>query len=69
MEKDDIVYVGDDPEKDIRPSKELGMKSIFLKHPESLSVPGWRNYKVKLAKKHKPDFVIKDLKELLNIIH
>ncbi|MEE9323460.1 MAG: HAD family hydrolase [Candidatus Aenigmarchaeota archaeon] len=67
--KDDIVYVGDDPERDIKPAKELGMKAILLKNPENLPASAWRNYEVELDGKHEPDFVIGDLRELLEIIY
>jgi HAD superfamily hydrolase (TIGR01549 family) len=63
--KERIVYVGDDPKKDIEPSKAFGMKAIWLKNPESLSSP-WRDYRAKI--KQNPDFIISNLSEILNII-
>jgi HAD superfamily hydrolase (TIGR01549 family) len=68
FEKERILYVGDDPERDIRPSKELGIKAVMFRDPSALSVPGWRDYDVKFDKKHKPDAVIIDLSQLLEMI-
>ena len=68
MEKERVLYVGDEPERDVKPAKEIGIKVVMLKVPDNLSVPGWRDYNVKLDEKHRPDFVIKDLAELLEII-
>jgi len=68
VEKEDIVYVGDDPERDIKPSKELGIRTVLLKNPESLSVSKWRNYGFRLKAGEKPDFVVRDLVEILDLI-
>lgn len=62
-----ILYVGDDPERDIRPAKALGMKAVLLEQPKE-SANSWRNYSFELKENEKPDFVIKDLGELLGII-
>ncbi len=66
--EENIVYVGDDPEGDIKPAKALGMKAILLKLPNAMSIKGWRDYNFRLKAKEKPDFVIKDLSELLDIV-
>jgi putative hydrolase of the HAD superfamily len=63
-----IVYVGDDPERDIKPPKTLGMKAILLNLPKGMSIKGWRDYGFRLKAKEKPDFVIKDFSELLQIV-
>ena len=63
-----VVYVGDDPERDIKPSKKLGMKAILLKLPKGMSIKGWRDYGFHLKVKERPDFVIKDFGELLRIL-
>lgn len=63
-----IVYVGDDPERDIKPSKTFGMKAILFKLPNEMGIKGWRDYNFRLKAKEKPDFVIKDLEELLEIL-
>jgi HAD superfamily hydrolase (TIGR01549 family) len=68
MEKERILYVGDEPERDVKPSKEIGIKVIMFRDPSTVSVPGWRDYSVKLDEKHRPDFLINDLSELLEII-
>ena len=59
--------MGDDPERDIRPAKTLGMKACLIKQPGWMN-SAWRNYNIELKENEKPDFVIKDLAELLRII-
>jgi HAD superfamily hydrolase (TIGR01549 family) len=67
MPKERILYVGDDPERDIKPAKALGMKAVMLEQPQELGNT-WRNYTTTLAGNEKPDAVIKDLAELLQIV-
>ncbi|MEM5871943.1 MAG: HAD family hydrolase [Candidatus Aenigmatarchaeota archaeon] len=62
-----VAYVGDDPERDIKPAKAIGIKAILLDQPKEMSCV-WRSYNVELKENEKPDFVIKDLSELLKII-
>jgi HAD superfamily hydrolase (TIGR01509 family) len=62
-----ILFVGDDPERDIRPAKALGMKAVLLEQPKE-SAASWRNYAFELGEEEKPDFVIKSLEELLDIV-
>ena len=63
-----IVYVGDDPERDIKPSKEMGMKDVMLELPKSMTAESWRNYNFRLKGDEKPDHVIRGFRELLEII-
>ncbi|MEE9323459.1 MAG: HAD family hydrolase [Candidatus Aenigmarchaeota archaeon] len=63
-----ILYVGDDPERDIKPSKEIGIKAVIMEHPKEMAAKSWRDYNYELKGKEKPDFVIKDLSELLQIV-
>ena len=67
MPKERIMYVGDDPERDIRPAKALGMKAVMLEQPQELGNT-WRNYNATLGENEKPDAVIKELSELLQIV-
>jgi len=64
---DRILFVGDDPLRDIKPAKSIGLKTALLEHPKEMSC-SWRAYDVILEGEEKPDFVIKDLSELLNIV-
>ncbi|MCK5022895.1 MAG: HAD family hydrolase [Candidatus Aenigmarchaeota archaeon] len=68
LSDENILYVGDDPERDIKPSKDMGMKAVLVKHSSEMSVKGWRDYDFKLSENQKPDFVISDLKELISIV-
>lgn len=63
-----ILYVGDDPERDIKPAKEMGMKAVLIEQPKEMKAASWRNYGFELKESEKPDFVIKDLVELLDIV-
>lgn len=63
-----VVYVGDDPARDVAPSKEMGMKAVLLEQPADMSAAGWRDYGVELGESQRPDAVIKDLEELKGII-
>ncbi len=65
--KERVLYVGDDPERDIRPAKALGMKAVMLERPKDESA-SWRSYSFELKGSEKPDAVIKDLAELLRIV-
>lgn len=62
-----ILYVGDDPQRDIKPAKDIGIKAIMLEHPKEES-SRWKSYNFKLKGNEKPDAVIKDLSELLQIV-
>jgi HAD superfamily hydrolase (TIGR01662 family) len=62
-----ILFVGDDPERDIRPAKALGMKACLVEQPGSRA-NAWRDYAFKLADKEKPDFVIRSIEELPALI-
>ncbi len=62
-----ILFVGDDPERDVKPAKLLGMKAALLKQPEDAAA-AWRSYGFVLKENEKPDFVINDLKELLDMV-
>lgn len=63
-----VVYVGDDPERDIKAPKSLGMGAILLRLPEGMSVKAWRDYGFRLKEKEKPDSVIRDFREILDLI-
>jgi len=67
LPKERIVYVGDDPMRDIKPAKELGIKAILIERPKEMS-SCWKSYNYELKDNEKPDFVIKDISELLQII-
>jgi len=61
-----VVYVGDDPKRDVDGAKEAGLKVILYKvDPRKYNIP-WRNYDAET--KYKPDAVIEEFVELLNII-
>jgi HAD superfamily hydrolase (TIGR01549 family) len=58
-----IVYIGDDPLRDVQTPKKLGMKVILYRPPKKYTKPvPWRRYDVKI--KEKPDAIIKNLTEL-----
>jgi putative hydrolase of the HAD superfamily len=62
-----VVYIGDDPKKDIEPAKKLGMKAILFIPPKKFrkEMP-WRKYKVKISVK--PDAVIRKISQLKEIV-
>lgn len=68
MPKERILYVGDDPQRDIRPAKHMGIRAVMLERPQAMSAAAWRDYSVQLAESEKPDYVIKDLSEILKIV-
>lgn len=61
-----IVYVGDDPVRDIDPAKKAGFKTVLYQVDASQyhDIP-WRAYK---PGKETPDAVIKSFSELLDVI-
>lgn len=66
---ENIVYVGDDPVRDVVGAKKLGMKAILYIPPKNYrkSVP-WRKYDVEIPEELKPDAKIRDLQELKKLI-
>jgi putative hydrolase of the HAD superfamily len=66
---ENIVYVGDDPVRDIVGAKKLGMKGILYLPPKNYrkSVP-WRKYDIEIPKEFEPDATIRDLQELKRLI-
>ena len=63
----DICYVGDDPVRDVQCPKKLGIKAVLFVPPDKYKQSeDWRNYNSKINKK--PDAVITDLRELLELI-
>ncbi|MBM2824875.1 MAG: family hydrolase [Dehalococcoidales bacterium] len=61
-----IVYVGDDPVRDIEAAKEAGLGAIQHRVNEGAYDQPWRNYRVK--PRHEPDAVIEHFGELLDVI-
>ena len=64
----EVIYVGDDPLKDIRPAKELGMITVLYRPSVPYRVnTRWRSYRSDVA----ADFVITELQDLvsLSLIH
>lgn len=64
----DVVYVGDDPVRDIQTAKKMGIKTILYIPPKKYrkSMP-WRKYG-KFPKRYKPDATINNLSQLKKII-
>jgi len=61
-----IMYVGDDPLRDIKPSKQAGMKAVlFVPPPKYRKVKPWRKYE---TVKEKPDAVITKISQLKDIV-
>jgi len=54
---DEILFVGDNPERDIKGAKEAGMKTCLAKYGQKI-----------FSKKIKADYEIKDINELLKIV-
>ncbi len=62
----DLVYVGDDPVRDVEAAKAKGLKAVqYCVDIEKYQRP-WRDYRVKV--KWKPDAFINSFSELINII-
>ena len=60
------IYVGDDPIRDILPAKKIGMKTVLFVPPREYSLKtSWRSYDYPRIS---PDFVIKKLAELRQIV-
>ena len=55
--KDDVAYIGDSYYNDIMPAKKFGIKAIWLRKRDE-----------KMDSKYRPDAVIRDLSEVLNLI-
>jgi HAD superfamily hydrolase (TIGR01549 family) len=68
LPKERILYVGDDPERDIKPAKEMGIRAALLEHPKTMSAAAWRDYGFELKGNERPDFVIKELGEVLRFV-
>ncbi|MCX6709639.1 MAG: HAD family hydrolase [Candidatus Woesearchaeota archaeon] len=60
-----IVYVGDDPKRDIIPAKRFGMSAVLYLVSDSYHEK-WRNYAYK--KNCSPDAEVRNLQQLLSII-
>jgi HAD superfamily hydrolase (TIGR01549 family) len=63
---DQIVYVGDDPVRDIDPAKAQGMKAILYYVDRDLYRESWRDYGA--PSRHHPDAIVRDLGELLDLV-
>jgi HAD superfamily hydrolase (TIGR01549 family) len=62
----DIIYVGDDPVRDVVCAHQAGVKSILYVPPEKYrSSTSWRDYSVQ---PDKPDAVVGEFSELLQVI-
>jgi HAD superfamily hydrolase (TIGR01549 family) len=59
------MYVGDDPVNDILGAKKAGMLAVQYVPPVQVSTP-WRDYKMKIRRR--PDAVIREFGELLEIV-
>lgn len=64
---DKMVYVGDDPVRDIEAPKKIGMPAVLFVPPKKYrKAQSWRNYQQGLQVK--PDTVIENLSDLIRII-
>lgn len=61
-----VVYVGDEPIKDIEAAKKQGFKAIQYKVDMDKYTEIWRDYRKK--SKYEPDAIISRFSELLDII-
>lgn len=62
-----MVYVGDDPVRDVDGAHKAGVKAIlFIPKSEHQSSTSWRDYSTK--PEHAPEAIIHKLSELVNII-
>ncbi len=62
---ENIVYVGDEPERDIIPAKKFGLKTVLFIPPKPKEMSTfWRNYKIK----SNPDAEIHEFSELKKTI-
>lgn len=68
MPMERVLFVGDDPQKDIKPAKEVGFRAAMLERPKGESVACWRDYNFELQENERPDFVIKQINELVQIV-
>ena len=59
LEPDEVIFIGDNPNRDIRGAKRLGIKTVLAKYGE------WTKAKDKTLR---PDYEIDDVKELLDIL-
>ncbi|MFH0871466.1 MAG: HAD family hydrolase, partial [bacterium] len=61
-----VTYVGDDPTRDVDGAKARNLNVIFYSVDGSQYGEAWRNYST--TTKYKPDAVIQDFAELLEVI-
>ncbi len=59
LEPEEVVFVGDNPNRDIKGAKKLGIKTVLAKYGE------WTKAR---DRKLKPDYEINDVKELLEVL-
>ncbi|MBU0662480.1 MAG: HAD-IIIA family hydrolase [Candidatus Diapherotrites archaeon] len=57
MAADEILFVGDNPERDIAGAKRAGMKAALAKYGQTFDVKG-----------PEPDYILKDIADLLEIV-
>ncbi|MCX7876455.1 MAG: HAD hydrolase-like protein [Melioribacteraceae bacterium] len=57
---DPFIMIGDDIETDIEPAKKLGAETIFFNSE--------KNIPKEIIEKAKPDFIVNDLEEVINIL-
>ena len=56
-----VLYVGDNPKRDIQGAKVLGMKTALAEY-------GMQEGHKKHLKGNKPDFILKDIRDILKIV-
>jgi FMN phosphatase YigB (HAD superfamily) len=61
LKPEEVIFVGDNPQRDIAGGNKIGMKTVLAKY--GLFIKG-----TKSSKNEKPDYTINNFKDLLKLI-
>ena len=71
IDKENILFVGDNPKRDVKGAKDIGMKSAFAKYgyyTSMLPLKPWDKHLQEALKENKPDFILEKFDDLLKVV-